>query len=79
MPDIPPASMEADLAAAAAPTRINPRPIERLYTLGIRDSPPILVAICTDHTIWQLDQRAVFPAWEQLPSIPGAPDDGHPY
>jgi hypothetical protein len=73
MPDIAPASMAADLA----PTQ--PRPIERLYTLGVRDCPPILVAICADNTIWQLDQRLVGAAWEQLPPIPGVPLDDLPY
>jgi len=75
MHDIPPAGMEADLATPQP----APRPIERLFPVGVRDGMPVLVALCTDHTIWQLDQRAPSPYWEQLPSIPGAPDDGHPY
>ncbi len=66
MPDIPPAGMEADLAAAQPACR----PIQRLFPVGVRDGMPVLVAICTDHSMWQLDQRAALPQWERLPSIP---------
>lgn len=66
MPDIPPAGMEADLATAQAACR----PIERLFPVGVRDGMPVLVAICTDHSMWQLDQRQAFPEWERLPNIP---------
>lgn len=72
MHDIPPASMVADFAQDVGQPR--PRPIERLYTLGVRDGLPILVAICVDHTIWQLDQRYPVADWQQLPSIPGITD-----
>lgn len=49
-----------------------PRPIDRLYTIGVKDGPTVLVAICADSTIWELDRRGGATAWARLPSIPPA-------
>lgn len=59
MHDIPPASM----------ARSN-RTIARVFPVGQRDGAPLLIAVCDDGSIWQLDQRGWFPEWEQLPAIP---------
>jgi len=60
MPDIPPASMAG-----------STRTIARLFPIGQRDGAPMLVAVCDDGSIWQLDQRGAYREWEQLPGIPG--------
>jgi len=62
----------ADIMPAST---LQSRPIDRLYPVGVREGNPILVAVCTDHSIWQLDQRHVQPMWERLPAIPSADDE----
>ena len=46
------------------------RPIERLFPIGHKDGPTTLIAICTDHTVWELDRREQYPMWRKLPGIP---------
>lgn len=46
------------------------RAIERLYPIGVRDRMPLIIAVCVDGSLWQLDQQQCHPAWERLPSIP---------
>lgn len=56
------------------------RAIDRLHPIGVRDRMPLLIAVCVDGTLWQLDQQQCHPAWERLPSIPVGDDcqDGAP-
>lgn len=49
----------------------EPRTITRLYTIGLKDRPTILIATCSDNTVWELDRSTPYdPAWERLPDIP---------
>lgn len=49
----------------------TPRTIARLYTIGLKDRPTILIATCSDHTVWELDRSTEYePAWVRLPDIP---------
>ncbi len=60
-------------APAAREASHPPRQVERLYTIGVKDGPPILVAICADGTMWELIRSMRPDAWRPLPHIPGGP------
>lgn len=57
----------------------SPRLVTRIYPIGVKDGPAVLIAICSDGSMWELDRRAAYQGgssliasheWERLPQIP---------